>query len=126
MWLSIKRAFILVSITFCLTLLLPGCPVEAEIEYIAEIQSNTTWILRYGGQVYSGNGNDFVSLPPNTEEQTYQLPICVTLKKETANGFLRARVSADGISVLGSHDGDWSTTTERFGNLYVCSAGTDE
>lgn len=101
-------------------LLLTGCPVEREIEYVIEIESNTTWVVTYQHQTIEGFGNRFIHLPPSNNE--YDLPVCASIKKESIRGYVKARIVAErGVSVLGSYDGEWQETYEAFGRIHACS-----
>jgi len=100
-------------------LCLPGCPLEHDIEYVAEIQSDTHWKAQVNEETISGFGNEFLQIPPRGPD--YQLPVCITVRKQSNSGYLRARVVADGVSVLRSRDGDWVFTSADSGWVRACS-----
>lgn len=108
-------SILFVAAAFCLT----GCPLEHDIEYVAEIQSDTYWKAQVNGESIDGFGNEFLQIPRRGAD--YQLPVCVTVRKQSNAGYLRVRVAADGVSVLGSRDGDWVFTSADSGWVTACS-----
>lgn len=103
---------------------LSGCPVEYDVEYVAEIQSNTEWRTKIQGEEIHGFGDQFLSIPPSRGAgvSEYDLPVCITVQKQSIAGYLRARVFVEGTTVLGSHDGEWTFTTADSGQVTACSA----
>lgn len=97
-----------------------GCPVEHDISYVIEIESNTSWAVVYHGKTVEGFGNRFIDLP--SKGDGYDLPVCALIKKKSIRGYVKARIAADeGVSILGSYDGEWFETYASFGEMRVCS-----
>lgn len=109
-----------------LSILFPGCPVEYNVEYVAEIQSDTEWRAIINNEEIEGFGNQFLSIPLKQGQEEYELPVCVEVQKQSIRGYLKARVTVDGVSVLGSYDGEWAYTTADSGIVIACSQGSSD
>jgi len=109
-----------------LSILFPGCPVEHNVEYVAEIQSDTEWRAIINNEEIEGFGNQFLSIPLKQGQKEYELPVCVEVQKQSIPGYLKARVTVDGVSVLGSYDGEWAYTTADSGIVIACSQGSSD
>ena len=101
--------------------LLTGCPVEHNVEYVAEIQSDTEWKAVINNEEIEGFGNQFLSIPKKQGQEEDELPVCVEVQKQSIRGYLKVRVTVDGVSVLGSNDGEWTYTTADSGIVIACS-----
>lgn len=106
--------------------LLTGCPVEHDAEYFAEIRSDTHWKAIIQGKTTEGYGDQFLPIPKNPATNEYELPVCVEVQKLSIPGYLKTRVSVDGVSLLGSNDGGWAYTTADSGVVIACSDGENE
>lgn len=104
-----------------LALLLPGCPVESNVEYVAEIRSDTEWKAVIHNEEIEGFGDQFLSIPAEYGKEKYELPVCIEVQKQSIRGYLKVRVTVDGVSVLGSNDGEWTYTTADSGIVIACS-----
>lgn len=101
--------------------LLTGCPVEHNVEYVAEIRSDTQWKAVINNEEIEGFGNQFLSIPLVNGKENYELPVCIEVQKQSIRGYLKVRVTVNGVSVLGSNDGDWAYTTADSGTAVACS-----
>jgi hypothetical protein len=116
-----KFIFFLLFLAFFFT----GCPVEKDVEYVAEIRSDSHWKAEVEGTEISGFGDRFLKIPPNFSTGGYELPVCVRVQKQSIPGYLRVRVVVDGVSILGSNDGEWVSTTADSGLVIACSTGRE-
>jgi hypothetical protein len=118
-----KIKFKRILLPLFLVFLITGCPLEEDVEYVAEIRSDTHWKAEFGRTTIDGFGDRFLKIPPNPATGKYELPVCVSVQKQSIPGYLRARVVVDGVSVLGSNDGEWVFTTADSGMVIACSKG---
>lgn len=109
-----------------LAILLPGCPVEYNVEYVAEIRSDTEWKAVINNEEIEGFGYQFVSITLESGKEEYELPVCIEVQKQSIRGYLKVRVTVDGVSVLGSNDGEWKYTTADSGIVIACSQGSSD
>lgn len=86
-----------------------------KINYKAEVESDTSWSGSFGNRSVDGSGNQIVELPNDDV-------VCIVVQKNTAGGYLRARIIDDSHGFLNpAYDSKWVETTAEFGVVDVCN-----
>jgi hypothetical protein len=107
---AMRSKISLLTVAIMVVVFSAGCSVE----YKAEVESDTSWSGAFGNRSVDGRGNDRISLGKDH-------PVCCVVQKETASGFLKVRVKAEGGGLFGPGDSDWVETTAQYGVVSVCS-----
>ena len=100
----IIRCMLLVAL-----LLMTGCYVD----YRAHVESNTSWYGLFDNDHFEGHGDAVVDLDDD------HVP-CVSVYKDTRDGYLSVRIVAYGGGILNPGDTRWVETTAPYGAVAVC------
>lgn len=100
------------TILLFLIMLISNCN---EINWLVEIQSNTSWESFSRKGKISGEGNKTIDFAH------YKSIICMTVRKKTAHGFVSVRMVDQSTGIFNpGNETDWVSTTEEYGEVSIC------
>lgn len=97
------------------SLLMTGCYVD----YRAHVESNTSWYGLFGNDQVEGHGDAVIDLDDD------EVP-CITVYKDTREGYVGIRIVAYGGGILNPGDTNWVETDAPYGVVGVCGRSHDD
>jgi hypothetical protein len=82
-------------------------------EWVAEVNSNTSWSGSFSGRTVDGTGNTKVNLG---SDET----VCCVVQKQTQTGYLKVSIKNEGGGLF-AMDGESKETTAAYGIVSVCN-----